>query len=59
MKGNYIPANMDFAKRPICPRASKSPLYLVKTPSRFRRRKHFEGSTISIYNENFRTMPKT
>lgn len=48
----------DPQKRPICPKVSQCLPLISKTPSRFRRKKQFEGDTTSPYNGNFRSMPK-
>ena len=51
----------DPAKRSIVPKvtSNSSSSYLqFKFPSRFSRKKRFEGSTVSEYNNNFKKMPK-
>jgi len=48
----------DPQKRPICPKAGRSVDLIKLGPSRFRRKKQFEGDTVSPYNGNFRSMPK-
>lgn len=48
----------DPKKRPICPKMHRGVAPIKQDPSRFRRKKQFQGNTTSIYNSNFRTMPK-
>lgn len=48
----------DTRKHLIYRKESKNETPLVHTPSRFRRKKQFHGDTASIYNNNFRDMPK-
>ena len=48
----------DPQKRPISPKVGQSVTSLKSTPSRFRRKKRFHGSTVSRYNGNFCSMPE-
>ena len=48
----------DPQSRPLCPKVNESSVEIRKTPSRFRRKKQFDGPTASIYNKNFKSMPK-
>lgn len=51
----------DPAKEPIAPKVglgTSASYCLPKYPSRFSRKKHFEGSPVSKYNENFTEMPE-
>ncbi len=47
----------DPQKRPICPKVGKVST-VQPTPSRFKRKKQFDGDTVSPYNGNFKCMPK-
>ena len=48
----------DPMQRPVCPRVVLDGVPAVRTPSRFRRKKQFGGDTASLYNANFKSMPK-
>lgn len=48
----------DPMRRPVCPMVVLGGAPAVRTPSRFRRKKQFGGDTASLYNGNFKAMPK-
>lgn len=48
----------DPQKRPISPKVGHDVVPVKPFPSRFRRKKQFEGDTTSLYNGNFRSMPE-
>lgn len=48
---------LDPQERPISPKARGDAEAPGKAPSRFRRKKRFDGATAMICNENFRSMP--
>ena len=45
-------------KRPVCSNVSSNTVAVKPSPSRFRRKKQFEGDTTSFYNGNFHSMPR-
>lgn len=56
MKSNlYV---QDPQTRPLCPKVSEDTEEYEEGPSRFRRKKQFDGDTTTKYNENFQSMPK-
>lgn len=48
----------DPKKRPVCSNVSSGTVVVKPGPSRFRRKKQFEGDTVSFYNGNFHSMPR-
>lgn len=48
----------DPKEPPICSDVSSNTVAVKPSPSRFRRKKQFEGDTTSFYNGNFHSMPR-